>query len=120
MKSIILHFKNQYNIQRIFFFSDNCASQFKSKYCVSNLCQMEKDFGVKAEWNFFAASHGKGTVDGIGGAIKGAAWRAVKSKQVIINSAKDFYNFSCRHSTVVSILWVSSFPLKILIIAEVF
>lgn len=60
LKSIIFHFKNNYNIQQIFFFSDNCASQFKSKYCLSNLCKMEEDFAIQAEWFFFCSFPWKG------------------------------------------------------------
>ena len=35
-----------------------------------NLCLHFKDFGLKAEWIFFATSHGKSTCDGIGGTVK--------------------------------------------------
>ena len=35
-------------------------------------CYHEDDFEVKAEWNFFATSHGKSVCDGIGGTIKRA------------------------------------------------
>ena len=41
-----------------------------------NLCLHEDDFGVRAEWHFFATSHGKGPSDGIGGTIKREAARA--------------------------------------------
>lgn len=103
------HFKKQCNtLVRTIFFSDNCAVQFKSKYCVWNLCHFEEDFGVKGEWNFFSPSHGKGAVDGIGGAIKVTVWRAVKSHQVILNSAKDFYEFASKKSTAITVLWSPS------------
>jgi len=32
-----------------------------------NLCYHNKDFGIDAEWHFFATSHGKGPCDGVGG-----------------------------------------------------
>ena len=35
-----------------------------------NLCFHEEDFGVAAEWVFFATSHGKSPCDGIGGSVK--------------------------------------------------
>ena len=35
-----------------------------------NLCMHEHDFNIKAEWVFFATSHGKSPCDGIGGAVK--------------------------------------------------
>jgi len=31
---------------------------------------IKKDFGIEAEWNFFATSHGKSACDGLGGTIK--------------------------------------------------
>ena len=34
------------------------------------------DFGIDAEWHFFATSHGKGPCDGVGGTIKRLAARA--------------------------------------------
>ena len=40
-----------------------------------NLCYHKKDFGIDAEWNFFATSHGKGPCDGVGGTIKRLAAR---------------------------------------------
>lgn len=35
-----------------------------------NLCLHEKDFQLKAQWSFFATSHGKTECDGIGGTVK--------------------------------------------------
>lgn len=36
----------------------------------------EEEFGVKAEWNFFATAHGKNACDGLGGTLKRLATRA--------------------------------------------
>lgn len=54
-----------------------------------NLCLMEEDYGVKGEWNFFASSHSKGSVDAVGGTVKRSVWRAVKARQVIVPDAKE-------------------------------
>ena len=35
-----------------------------------NLCFHLEDFGINAEWNFFATSHGKSACDGLGGTVK--------------------------------------------------
>lgn len=43
---------------------------------------------MKIHWNFFATSHGKGPVDGIGGAVKQYVWTAVKQRKV--NRASSF------------------------------
>ena len=35
-----------------------------------NLCYHKEDFGVQAEWHFYATPHDKGPCDGIGGTVK--------------------------------------------------
>ena len=41
-----------------------------------NLCHHKPDFGIDAEWHFFATSHGKGPCDGLGGTVNRLAARA--------------------------------------------
>ena len=41
-----------------------------------NLCYHKEDFGIPAEWHFFATSHGKGPCDGVGGTVKHEAAKA--------------------------------------------
>ena len=60
----------------MYYFSDGAASQYKNRKNFINLCHHEEDFGVHAEWHFFATSHGKGPCDGLGGTIKRLAARA--------------------------------------------
>ena len=62
--------------KRIFYFSDGCAAQYKNRKNFVNLCHHEQDFGMPAEWHFFATSHGKGPCDGVGGSVKRLAARA--------------------------------------------
>ena len=40
------------------------------------MCHHEKDFGIPAEWHFFATSHGKSAADGIAGTVKRMATKA--------------------------------------------
>lgn len=56
--------------QKIIYFSDGYAGQFKNKKNYVNLCYHKADFGCDAEWHFFATSHGKGPSDGLGGTVK--------------------------------------------------
>jgi len=44
------------------------------------------------QWNFFATSHGKGCVDGVGGTVKRLVWNKVKSRKVTVTGAEDFVN----------------------------
>ncbi|GBN58021.1 hypothetical protein AVEN_226241-1 [Araneus ventricosus] len=62
--------ENYPHITNIHYFSDGCAGQYKNKYNFMNLCLHEKDFKLKAQWSFFATSHGKTECDGIGGTVK--------------------------------------------------
>jgi hypothetical protein len=55
---------------KLIYFSDGAASQYKNYKNFINLCYHENDFGVPAEWNFFATSHGKSPCDGISGTVK--------------------------------------------------
>jgi len=41
-----------------------------------NLCHHKSDFGIDAEWHFFATSHRKEPCDGLGGTVKQLAARA--------------------------------------------
>ena len=70
-------------------FCDNCAGQCESK----GLFQFISDAGIPTLRMFFGARHGKGPADGVVGRIKGAAKKAVKSHQVIIQNAMDFWKF---------------------------
>ena len=52
------------------YFSDGYADQHKNRKYFHNLCENEKDFGIKESWSFFATSQGKSPCDGIGGTVK--------------------------------------------------
>jgi len=60
----------------IYYFSDGASAQYKNCKNLTNLCYHQADYGIKAEWNFFATSHGKSPCDGIGGTVKRLAARA--------------------------------------------
>ena len=97
------------NIRKVHFFSDNCASQFRSKWSVGNLCFLADDLDVeKVTWDTFAAGHGKGAVDALGGTIKRLVWLTVKARQVKINNAEDYYNFAATKADKVHVLYVSA------------
>lgn len=60
----------------------------------------------------FAASHGKGAVDGIGGSIKRSVWIAVKSRKAIVNSAPEFYDLACSLSKNIFFIFVAREEVK--------
>ena len=55
---------------KIIYVSDGCAAQYKNRKNFINLCYHMDDFGVPAEWHFFATSHGKTAADGVAGTLK--------------------------------------------------
>lgn len=57
-------------MKKVHYFTDGCTGQYKNKNNFANLCHHNEDFGLEAEWNFFATSHGKSACDGIGGTVK--------------------------------------------------
>ena len=62
--------------KKIVYFSDGAGSQYKNRKNFINLCLHKEDFGVSAEWHFYATSHGKGACNGLGGTLKRLAARA--------------------------------------------
>ena len=68
--------------KRIIYFSDGAASQYKNQKNFLNLCNHEKDFGVKGEWHFSATSHGKGACDGVGGDSKTSCYSSESATTV--------------------------------------
>lgn len=63
-------------IDKVTFFSDGAASQYKNKKNFYNLCIIEEEQNCKVEWHFFATSHGKGPCDALGGTLKRMATKA--------------------------------------------
>ena len=57
-------------VKKLFYFSDGCGGQYKNYKNFMNLCLHKQDFGLDAEWIFFATSHGKSPCDMIGGSVK--------------------------------------------------
>lgn len=72
--------------------SDGPSSQFKNKYIAMALQVLERKHERKIMWNYFATSHGKGPVDGIGGSVKRQVWLNVLKRKCTINRANDFVN----------------------------
>jgi hypothetical protein len=77
-KHLMAHLKGHKvtQLQRVLYFSDGAAAQYKNRKNFVNLCYHEVDFGVPAQWHFSATSHGKGACDGVGGTVKRLAAKA--------------------------------------------
>ncbi|KAK3933277.1 RNA-splicing ligase RtcB-like protein [Frankliniella fusca] len=66
-------------VEKLYYWSDGAASQYKNRKNVSNIAHHEKDFNTPCQWHFFATSHGKSTCDSAAGAAKRSA--ALESKR---------------------------------------
>ena len=78
------------SIELVNVFSDSPTSQFKQRFLLSNLYAWEMEHDLKIVWNFFATSHGKGVVDGIGGTLKRAVWRNIKAERAHVTNASEY------------------------------
>ena len=58
------------HIKKLKYFSDRSGAQYKNCKNLLNLVHHYDDFGLHAEWHFFATSHGIAPCDGVGGTGK--------------------------------------------------
>jgi hypothetical protein len=75
--------------EKFVIFSDGCAAQYKSKGPFADLSLQ----GIPISRNYFGSEHGKSACDAEIGVLNRAVDRAIIGKKVIINNAKDLYEF---------------------------
>ncbi len=92
--------------------SDGPNNQFKNRFMAAFIKTMETVFNLKVFWNFFATSHGKGSVDGIGAAIKNRVKRLVKSRHSIVNCSKDFAECFNSEDSVIELMDMNEKEMK--------
>ena len=92
-------------VKTVSIWSDGPCSQFKNRYIFASIPYLETRHSVGISWNFFATSHGKGPVDGIGGSVKRYVWGKVKSRVHMVCDSKSFTKASegMQHVTTVNI-----------------
>lgn len=83
------------NVKKLIYFSDGASSQYKNRKNFANLCNHKKDFGLDAEWHFFATAHGKNACDGVGGTTKRETARASLQRpyKEQIMTTQQFFDF---------------------------
>lgn len=107
---LIGHIKaNHPHIKKVMYWSDGAASQYKNYKNLSNLANHFNDYGIHAEWHFFATSHGKSPCDGIGGTVKRlAASHSLKAtSDSHILTPMDLFNWSTRNVPGIKFLYVT-------------
>lgn len=109
ISKIISILKNKYKaITSIYMFSDGSSSQFKNKFIISVIPRLAADFHCSIlQWNFFATSHGKGAVDGVGAVVKRKVWQIVKATNIVLGDAPSFYECATNNINGVNILYIS-------------
>ena len=75
-----------------------------------NLTFHKEDFGIEADWNFFATAHGKGSWDGLAGSVKRQATMESLRKPVDgqILTAENLYEFAKSHFPGLIVEFVAS------------
>ena len=76
------------SLKKVILWSDGCSSQFRSKY----VCLLVAHFvnSVQLEQHYNENHHEKGTMDVVGGTIKGMVFGLVKSNKIKINTSEEF------------------------------
>lgn len=86
----------KFSVKKLIYVSDGAGGQYKNHLNFTNLLMHQIDFGIPAEWHFFATSHGKGTCDAITDVVKRAGrLESLKPKRHILNS-EDLFRFCTR------------------------
>ena len=98
------------NLIKYYYFCDDASSLYENYKNFVNLCHHKADFGVDAEWNSFATSHGKSPCDGIGGTVKHLVARA--SLQMVsgqtITSSNEMFHYYKENISGISFTYVSA------------
>lgn len=93
------------DISKIYFWSDGCAGQFRSRFCFALLGSYPKD--LKVSWNFFESHHGKGPADGIGAVVKNSVYTDVRLRKVVISGPRHFARHANEKLNVTVVFWPS-------------
>ena len=103
LRKIFEHLMTIGDFREVVFSSDGAASHFKQKYIFANLTYQDKNIS----WNFFATSHGKGAVDGIGGQLKRLVKKQAMSGSITVDNSLDFVNAAAKNSNKTVVIHAS-------------
>lgn len=98
------------DMTQLHIFSDGAASQFKNRLLSSTIKEMSPQ--ISTEWHYFATSHGKGALDGVGWTVKRAVSMAVLSRQVVVANASTFAETARRVCPKMEVLYVTNEDIK--------
>ncbi len=72
-RKLIAYLKDHLPFEKVIYFSDGAASQYKNKKNFINLVYYEEDFGIPAEWHFL--QHPIGMVHVLGSVARLSVWQ---------------------------------------------
>jgi len=94
--------------ERFILYADGPSSEFKNKVALKMMSQLSQILRCEVRWQYFATSHGKGVIDGIGGAANSAVIRRVLRKGgPVVHCASDFVREVRKDLQSVKVLEVS-------------
>jgi hypothetical protein len=89
----------------MYYFSYGASAQYKNRNNFINLYHHNTDFGINAEWHFFATSHGKG------GTIKRLAAHSSLQHHQILTPAQ-LYSWAKEHTLSIHVQYVCNNEVK--------
>ena len=107
-KALLDAVSREMSFKQVHYWSDGAGSQFKNRFNLACVLYHPLDYGTgtQATWSFFETAHGKGAVDGVGGAIKRAVWRAILQDRAVVNSAEEFARVAENECLKVKVLYI--------------
>ena len=82
---------SDYKVESLKFFSDGTCQHFKQKYSICQVVTLNFSEKIDVSWHFFATSHGKGPIDGLGSTIKRRVTEySMANRQVDMVTTEDF------------------------------
>ena len=66
---------------------------------------VSKDLSIT--WDFFATSHGKGSVDGVGGGVKRGVHQKIMSRQDVVKTAEEYSRVAAEVCPNVTVLYIT-------------
>jgi hypothetical protein len=94
------------DVKSLHLWSDGPSSQFKNRYMAAVIPVLESKYSFKLTWNFFAASHGKGPVDAVGGTVKRQVATRVNQHRAIVKDAESFYKCALESCKLVNVFYI--------------
>ena len=93
----------------VILWSDGPSSQFKNRFMYHYLSALRENHGLPSlSWNFFAASHGKSSVDGVGGTLKRIVWNRVRARTEIVRNSKEFFEAAKKYCSGIDLVYADS------------